>query len=412
MKKVFITIFIMAMLLLSGPGAQVHATEALPALPVPPPAQTTVEIKDGRHYAIKTHERTLDTDEPDPSALKEEPFALDGYLYTFFDLKKEAISVVERRPVAETVTLETETDDAATILKELSIEMPYEEDGFEGVLALNHASIQTAVKAYEARSFTLTDTQAFNSLPDTDPVIIPKTIVKSGVTLKLMDVSWSVQETMVVGYDTVPSKYSATAQYSGTYSKNVPVGYITTAQYAGEIVKSRIDKIVYTVTYLGEEIVPEAPSEPPTPNLGGDLLEIEPVKPVSTPQGWIAALVCLLLMGGGAGVYFLRRRNVAIFAKDGDDLKLITRRYIKWEAPTIDLRRVSIPTTEAAICVRQGLANRLFGRQIPVLITDDYTVKCFVDTQNADYWAEIDLTEIKPTTKPTTKPTAKQEELE
>ena len=398
MKKALIIIFTAA-LLLSGLGTQVHAAEALP---IPPPAQTIIEIKDDRHYAVKTHERTLDTDEADPSALKEEPFALDGYLYTFFGLKKEAIPVVERRQAAETVTLETETDDAAVILQQLAAELPYEEDGFEGVLALNHTSIRTAVKAYEARNFTLTDTQTFNGLPDTDPVVIPKTIVKSGVTLKLMDVSWSVQETMVVGYDTVPSKYSATAQYSGSYSKNVPVGYVTTAQYTGEIVKSRIDKIVYTVMYLGEEIVPEAPSEPPIPNLGGNLLESEVAKPVklaSTPQGWIAALVCLLLAGGGAGVYFLRRRNVAIFAKDGDDLKLITRRYVKWETPTIDLRRVPIPTTEAAICVRQSLANRLFGRQIPVLVTDDYTVKCFVDTQNADFWAEIDLTEIKPTTK-------------
>jgi|GEM_PF-238196 len=436
MKKAFSTIFA-AVLLLGNLGLQAHAatpnadapsapvlgqsiqTEAVitpiaDTTPSPTTVNTTapiadktiVEIKGNRHFVVKTFERTLDTDEANPSALKEEPFVLDGYLYTFFDLQKEAVPVVERKLVSETVTMETSTDDTTAILQQLAAEMSYGEgaDGFYGTLTLNHASIRTTVKEYEAKSFTLTDSQTFNGLSDTDPITIPKIIVKSGVTLKLQDVNWSVQETMVVGYDTVPSKYSATASYSGSYSKNVPVGYMTTAQYTGEVGKSHIEKIVYTVTYLGEAIATTDETRDGNTSDGvdgsdnpadipADSKDSKSHLPESTTFGWMVALGCILLVGTGIAVFFYLRRNVAIYAKENDTYKLLTWRYVKSDTPTVDLRHTYIATAEAAICVKQSLANRLFGRHITTIISDDWDVKCLVDKQGADFWYVVDMTD-------------------
>ena len=414
MKKTFPTFFA-AMLLFGCLGIQVHAADttnastleqsayintntniggATAAAASPIADKTIVEIKDNRYYVHKTFERTLDTDETDPSVLKEEPFELDGYLYAFFDLQKEAVPVVERKMVLETVTMETETDDASAILQQIEADIPYETDGFEGTLTLNHASVNTVVKEYKAKSFTLTDTQTFNGLSDTDPIAIPKTIVKSGVTLKLQDVNWSVQETTVVGYDAVPSMYSAAASYSGSYSKNVPVSYATTAQYTGEVGRSHIEKIIYTVTYLGEAVaVNEAQADSDGGANSGVLDTDASSLPPSTTFGWIAAFSCIFIAGAGAVVFFYLRRNVAIYAKENDSYKLLTWQYVKKESPAVDLRRAYISTPEAAVCVKQALANRLFGRHITTIISNNKDMKCLVDKQGADFWYIVDMSD-------------------
>ena len=396
--------------------------------PSPVPDKTIVEIKDNRYYVIKTYERTLDTDEPDPSVLKEEPFILDGYHYAFFDLQKEAVPVVERKYVTEKAELVTETNDMTAILPQLAPDMAYEAEDFYGTLVLDHASIKTIVNEYQAKSFTLTDAQTFNGLSSADPITIPKSLVKSGVTLKLINVDWTVQETMSIGMDTVPSKYSAVAQYSGSYSKNMPVSYITTAEYKGEVGKSEIGKIVYTVTYLGEAIASVgdgvSASTDTTANAQADGILNDGTgnvnsssRPDSTAFGWIVVLIGLLLAGGGTSAFIILRKNVYIYAKEGEVHRIAARRYVKWEDPVVDLRNISLPTTEAAVFVKQKLADKLFGRHITTIINDEREIKGLVDTQGADFWYYVSLsvdksdekTEIEIESKPKTESEIEEE---
>ena len=77
------------------------------------PTDTVVQNLNGSQQAIKTF--TV-SPEQDPAALIEEPFELEGYLYTFADIVKSENPVEEKRIHTEVITVETTKDDLALIL--------------------------------------------------------------------------------------------------------------------------------------------------------------------------------------------------------------------------------------------------------------------------------------------------------
>ena len=66
------------------------------------PTDTVVQNLNGSQQAIKTF--TV-SPEQDPAALIEEPFELEGYLYTFADIVKSENSVEEKRIHTEVITV-------------------------------------------------------------------------------------------------------------------------------------------------------------------------------------------------------------------------------------------------------------------------------------------------------------------
>ena len=102
MKKICLCLLLMAALTMS-----VNALEV--------PTSTVVQNLNGNQQVVKTY--TV-SPEVDAQTLIEEPFQLEGFLYTYTDIVKEENRVSERQSHTETVTVETAKKNLDVILKE------------------------------------------------------------------------------------------------------------------------------------------------------------------------------------------------------------------------------------------------------------------------------------------------------
>lgn len=212
------------------------------------PTDTVIQNLNGSQQAIKTF--TIPADQ-DPEGLIEEPFELEGYLYTFADIVKSENAVEETKPHTEVITLETNTNDLAQILDQLKPTVEYDDGTFKGVLALDHTSIHTEASSYATKSYTVSETKVIGQLDRNDMSYVPPTTVKNGRTLSLSNVEWQVTGTDLVGETLMPSSYQAVATYSAKASYQAATGYVTTAEYTGDVTHEGVESVTYVLTYLG-----------------------------------------------------------------------------------------------------------------------------------------------------------------
>lgn len=215
------------------------------------PTDTVVQNLNGSQQAIKTF--TV-SPEQDPAALIEEPFELEGYLYTFADIVKSENPVEEKRIHTEVITVETTKDDLALILEQLKPTIEYDDGRFQGTLALDHTSLNTVAAGYATKNYTVTETKTIGQLDRNDMSYVPSTTVKNGRTLNLANVEWQVTGTDLVGEALVPSSYQAVATYSAKATYQAATGYVTTAEYTGEVTHEGVESITYVLTYLGTKV--------------------------------------------------------------------------------------------------------------------------------------------------------------
>ena len=218
------------------------------------PTDTVVQNLNGSQQAIKTY--TIPPDQ-DPATLIEEPFELEGFLYTFANIVKTENPVEETKVHTEIITIETAKKDLSVVLENLEPTIEYDDGVFKGTLALDHTSIVTVAAGYTTKSYTVTETKTIGQLDRNDMSYVPATTVKDGRTLTLANVEWQVTGTDLVGEALMPSSYQAIATYSAKASYNAATGYITTAEYVGDVTHEGIESITYVLTYLGTELVPE-----------------------------------------------------------------------------------------------------------------------------------------------------------
>ena len=161
------------------------------------------------------------------------------------------------------VTLESKTKDMAEILKMLEPKLEVRtEDGYEGVLSLDHTTIQVEAAGYGTSSRTVTAERTYPNLSDADVSLVPKSVNENGRTLTLADVSW--QEAAVDptdGYD-IPIRYTAVASYTGTATSKYATGYTVTADYKGDVTRTSCDTVVYTAVFssVGNEAATDSSS--------------------------------------------------------------------------------------------------------------------------------------------------------
>ena len=218
-----------------------------------------VQNLNGSQQVVKTY--TV-SPEVDAQTLIEEPFQLEGFLYTYADIVKEENQVSERQSHTETVTVETAKKNLDVILKELAPTMEYGDGTWAGTLALDHTSINTQAAGYTTGSSTVTATKTIGPLDRNDMSYVPATTVKNGVTLNLSSVEWQVIGTDLTGDVLAPCSYQAVATYTGKSYYSAATGYVTTANYVGEVTHEGVESVTYRVTYLGEEHQPESSSAP------------------------------------------------------------------------------------------------------------------------------------------------------
>lgn len=218
------------------------------------PTETVVQNLNGSQQVVKTY--TIAPGD-DPQELIEEPFELEGYLYTFADIVKVENHVEDSKQQTETLTVETSKKDLSVILEQLAPTLEYDDGLYSGTLSLDHTSLHTEAAGYASRSSTLSETKTIGPLDRNDMSYVPTTTVKNGVTLNLTNVDWQVIGTDLVGDVLVPSSFQAVATYTGKSYYSAATGYITTAEYVGQVTRDGVESVTYELTYLGTEATAE-----------------------------------------------------------------------------------------------------------------------------------------------------------
>lgn len=211
-----------------------------------------------RYYPISVEEYTYEEqNEPrinkvyqlslsdNPSGIPTKDFVRNGRLYYLLDMTRKDEVGVDTKPHTETVTRPSDTSNMEEILQGLEAELEVTtEEGYTGVLRLNHTSVQVTTDGYATKTQPLSATRSYPNLSEADVSLVPKSIEDSGRTLTLADVQW--QE--AGGF------YNAAATYTGTASSKYATGYTVTADYAGEVTKTTSGTVLYTAVFgLAEE---------------------------------------------------------------------------------------------------------------------------------------------------------------
>lgn len=229
------------------------ATETAPLTTVYP-AEVRVSEENGVYRLEKVYYLTVDDD---PTVIPTGDFEREGKIYTLLDLLKNDQTETDIREHIEVVTLESSTKDMTEILKLLEPKLEVKtEDGYEGILSLDHTTIQVEAAGYSTSTRTVSAQRTYPNLSDADVSLIPKTVDENGRTLTLADVSWQEAATDPTdGYD-LPIRYTAVASYTGTATSKYATGYTVTADYKGDVTRVSCDTVIYTAVFSGMESVP------------------------------------------------------------------------------------------------------------------------------------------------------------
>lgn len=229
----------------------------------------------------------------DPASIPTADFEREGRRYTLLDLLKTDQTETDRKEHTEVLTLNTKTKDMAEILTLLAPELEVStEDGYAGVLTLNHTSIAVEAAGYQSRSYDASASRTYPNLSDADTSLIPKSVEEKGRTLTLADISWqSAASDNLDGHD-LALRYTAVATYTGTATSKYATGYIVTADYAGEVTKTTSDTVLYTAVFscTGDGV------DGLLADVGGDAAAVFDLR-------WLILPAVLLILAGGG--YFL-----------------------------------------------------------------------------------------------------------
>ena len=262
----------------------------------------------------KTYQLSLSDD---PSLIPTEDFVRNGRRYYLLDMTRKDEVGVDIQTHTEAVTQASDTNNLETILQRLDAEMEVTtEDGYVGILRLDHTSVQVTTDGYATKTSTLTASRSYPNLSEADTSLIPKSIEDKGKTLTLGDVKWS-ETADVDGEGNPVTRYTATASYTGTSTSRYATGYTVSASYTGEVSKPNCAVVTYTAIF-GSEKAPDgdnthdpAPgqTENPSDTEAPDATR-EPVDLSGLKRPVIIGVVVLALGAGGVFAFkkFKERR--------------------------------------------------------------------------------------------------------
>ena len=195
----------------------------------------------------------------DPALIPSESFERDGYEYSLLDITQKTELSVQTREYSVPVTRDSDTGDLSVNLKRLDGQKEVKtDDGFSGVLELDHTSVDVQVKGYKTSTKTVSSSRTYSNLSDADMSFIPKSISENGRTLTLSDVQWRTEE----DWDGAP-RFTARVSYTGTATSRYATGYTVSANYTGSVTKTSCDVITYTAVFGGTKLPEEWPENEP-----------------------------------------------------------------------------------------------------------------------------------------------------
>jgi hypothetical protein len=338
------TVMLSAPVLASGldPGTA-EATPSGDAVQTGIPYPTDIQLMEqgSRNYLHKTFTVAADYN---PDSLVEPVFSQGGYKYRFSEIiQRDSTPASDSKTVTESKTVDSETDDQATIIELLGDKLPYsDDDGYEGELFLLPDSIVTTETGQTSYSYNVTDTREFEDLTSNDMATIPKSVVKGGVTLPLKSVDWQVTSEESMGYSEVPTEYTAIAHYSAPATGTKASGYTAIATYSGEVMRELVGKSTYTIVYEGEQII--------------------------IPFNFIPFIITGVIVVGcliACVILWRLRKNVEVYVYQSGVPELHAKLRVSLKKPIIELRQLS--DVEVRLMFDKHFSKRLLDQKIFVV---------------------------------------------
>ena len=293
-----------------------------------------------------------------------EDFEQDGFKYIKNSVDIEKVTKTDTIKVIETLDViltkqEREKLSNLEIINLFQDGLPYEKDGYKVVLQKDLSSLKIepnkteSTTTYTNQRITLNQQKEYYGLESNDYSLIPKTVVKNGVTLNLVDANFTNTNNEAissVANTGVGTLYNCTASYSGSYIKKIPntktdiIDYKATMEYKGEISKEIFEKNLITVSYVGDKIV--------------DLT----VPVVATTSSGIL----------GGVIFFFVRRNVRVYNLINGSYQLIGKCKITEKDKTINLTSLSMKAQSNIykIVIDNNIYQKLNNKEINITLNN------------------------------------------
>lgn len=211
---------------------------------------STVEAISTKETLIKIYEfaGNIDYEPLIPSSLEHK-----GETFIKKDIKVEEekrtenVDIVE--PVEKIIT-ESKKSKATNLFEK---ELNYNKNSLKGILKLDESSLKVVknevenITKYDTKKYTIYEDKTYYGLESNDYSLLPQTIIKDGVVLKLITADFVKTNSK----DT----YNCNTKYGGTYNKQIPStkqvvkNYKATVNYKGNIEKEIVYKRIVTVFY-------------------------------------------------------------------------------------------------------------------------------------------------------------------
>lgn len=149
-----------------GDSTASPATEGVAEAPIPTPDPVPLypaEVKQSEENGVTRIEKIYYLSaQDDPSNIPTEDFEREGKVYTLLDVLKQAQIESDTQDYVEVLTLDSDTQDMEKILAMLEPELEVQtEDGYQGVLSLDHTTITVEAAGYKSSSRTVSATRTY-----------------------------------------------------------------------------------------------------------------------------------------------------------------------------------------------------------------------------------------------------------
>lgn len=339
----------------------------------PMPTDIQVVNEGGVALIIKTYEVSSGYV---PESLVEPEFEQNGYMYAKRDiLKVQEKYTTDTKLASSMVTVRHENKDG--VVARFQPLLDYNESGYSGQLELDVDAIITEAAGSESYTYPISETREYTGFARNDPYGIPKSVVKNGITLQLVNVEWKSMGAGSVDGLPVTSLFTAVATYSGSGVGTSVTGYLSTGIYKGEVTKKTLDSVIYAIVYEGTPI--------PLP----------PIPPNYWPFIILAAVVLAL---GAVIVFWIYRKNIKIYALNDGKYFLIKRARIGYDNPTVDLSNLeyAAPSNDFDIVIDRFAAKRLHGRDIKIVRAGMEPIEHHVESSGNEYEFKVTYIPVEP----------------
>ena len=186
----------------------------------------------------------------DEALIPTESYTENEVEYEYVETKVHDNAEEDTKDHVENISYHTSTNDAEAVIALFAPTAEITtEDGYFGILAFDHSTLELTPAGYSSRKFTVTEERSYPNLASADTSLVPKTIDKDGTTLTLANIEWVTAADETISGTDVAIRYTANAIYTGTETKTYVNGYTASADYKGTVTKVINDTVTYTAVF-------------------------------------------------------------------------------------------------------------------------------------------------------------------